>query len=216
MGDHDLTLEQPTRLDRCWQAFRFGVGLAGMFLSTVVLTLAVLASVAPLAPRWSATVVASGSMEPALRRGDVVVYAGRAVDEVGVGSVVVFDSDGRSLVHRVDGIAEDGSLVTKGDANAVRDSGTIDDAELAGAGELVVPWIGLPRLWWHEGHYILVVASAVALLVALRSSRLTSDPANDPWAGQERRSPIGAWADDREPRAPGDLIPAHLLEPEAA
>lgn len=208
MGDPGLTdLRRPfvAGADRFQRSFRFGLGLAGMFLSTVVLTLAVLASVAPLAPRWQSTVVASGSMEPALRRGDVVIFHHPSIDDVGKGSVIVFEANGLSIVHRVVDVNPDGTLVTQGDANHVRDSGEVTADEFHGAGEVVVPWIGLPRLWWMEGRHLLVLATVAAVLIALRSSRLTSDPANDPWSGAERPSPATVWL--------GSPVPAPMSTP---
>ncbi len=179
--------------DRQRRAIRFGLGLGGVFLSTVVLALAVLAAAAPLVPRWEATVVSSGSMEPALRRGDVVVFADHPIEQTGVGTVVVFDGELSAVVHRVVDVNDDGTLVTRGDANRARDSGAVDATELRGAGELVVPFIGLPRVWLAEGRYDLVGAAVAGLALALWSARLTSDAANDPWRGVARPSPATVW-----------------------
>ena len=69
-------------------------------------------------------VVSSGSMAPALDVGDLVVvepYHGQTVYE---GSVVVFDDEagGRSIIHRVVDVHEDGTFTTGGDANRSHDS----------------------------------------------------------------------------------------------
>lgn len=176
--------------DRFARSFRFGLGLAGMFLSTVVLTLALVAIGATFIPGWHGTVVASGSMEPALRRGDAVIYSERAIEETGEGTVVVFDNEnGISIIHRVTAVNDDGSLTTRGDANQSADSGKLTADRFDGAGRMVVPWIGLPKIWYAEGRYALVVVSITSLLLAVRSARLTSDPLNDPWIGEAAISP---------------------------
>lgn len=211
MGDQErLTrLDEPRGVDwnRLQRSLRFGLGLAGLFLSTVVVTLAVLAMAATLLPRWHSTVVASESMEPALRRGDVVAYSERDISDVGKDSIIVFDDDGVSIIHRVVAVNDDGTLTTRGDANANNDRSPVTATELFGAGRLVVPWIGLPRLWWLEGRYALVVLTVAAVLIALRGSRLTTGAENDPWAGTEPDAVASGWIwqDEHEAEHPGLL-----------
>ena len=177
-------------VDRFARSLRFGLGLAGMFLSTVVITLALVAVAATFVPGWHGTVVASGSMEPALRRGDAVIYAERSIDEVGEGTVVVFDNtNGISVIHRVVAVNDDGSVVTRGDANQSNDAGVLTGDRLDGAGRMVVPWIGLPRIWWSEGRHVLVVVTVLAVLVAARSAKMTNDPLNDPWSSRPVPAP---------------------------
>jgi len=73
-------------------------------------------------------VVLSGSMEPAFQRGDIL-FLNNAVEEVGVGDVIVFKIKDRNIpiVHRIikvhtkdDDTVE---LLTKGDNNRVDDRG---------------------------------------------------------------------------------------------
>ncbi|WP_051071419.1 signal peptidase I [Ilumatobacter coccineus] len=178
---------------RLQRSFRFGFGLTGLFLSTVALTLAVLAMVAMVVPRWHSTVVASESMEPALQRGDTVLYSEQDLDEVGVGTVVVFDSNDVSVIHRVVDVNPDGTLVTRGDANQSNDSSPVTASELFGAGRVVVPWVGMVRLWWLDGRHELVVATLMVFLIALRGAGLSSERENDPWDGTESTSPSHSW-----------------------
>ncbi|PFH36108.1 signal peptidase [Besnoitia besnoiti] len=73
-------------------------------------------------------VVLSGSMEPALKRGDILFLVDRGPD-IKVGDIVVFKVDGREIpiVHRVLSLHEtqsgDMNMLTKGDNNSVDDRG---------------------------------------------------------------------------------------------
>ncbi len=197
--------------ERFWPQFRFGIGLGALFLSTVVVTLALLAVAATVIPRWHSTIVASSSMEPALRRGDTVVYVEKEIDEVGPPDVIVFDDDDVSTIHRVVSINEDGTLTTRGDNNASNDVSPVTANELHGSGRVVVPWVGMLRLWRTDGRHLLVIAIGLGVALGLRGTRLASGPDADPWAGQPRLTPAFALA-----HAQPDLESTHttLLRPD--
>jgi signal peptidase I len=76
-----------------------------------------------LAARFGAIYIGGRSMEPVLRPGDLVLYR-RDWRAVASGDVVVMRRPGwkRCVVHRVVEIAADGSLATRGDANAYWDA----------------------------------------------------------------------------------------------
>jgi signal peptidase len=90
--------------------------------------------------------VPSGSMVPALERGDLAVIVPiELVPAVGVGGVIVFHSkEAPWVVHRIVGGDAESGYVTKGDANADPDRGRTLPADVVG----VVPvWgDGLARL----------------------------------------------------------------------
>ena len=135
-------------------------GLAGMMLLAVV----------PVVLGWTTTVVVSGSMMPRIRPGDVVAAApagDTARKPVARGTVVLVDNPvhpGTLLLHRLVDYNADGSLVTKGDANAARDSTPVPVRNLRGIARLKVPYVGLPYLWFQQGRYVPVVATVVLLL----------------------------------------------------
>lgn len=85
-------------------------------------------------------IVGGGSMRPALHSGDVVVYR-RGAQGVAVGDLVVFTHPAWSggVVHRVVTIARDGSLMTRGDANATEDSEPVSRDRVKGITVAVVP-----------------------------------------------------------------------------
>lgn len=122
---------------------------------------------------WTPTVVASGSMGPAINRGDVVLVTSADLDDVGAGHVVTFHRDGRPdgelVTHRVYAVDGDGRMTTKGDANATSDSVAIDRDALVGRGRLLVPYVGLPLLWLRESPLVFLawaVLTAVAVALA--------------------------------------------------
>ena len=205
---------------------RFAAGLFGTFVCASIGWLAAIALATLVVPGWQTTVISSGSMEPALRRGDAVLFDDTSIDRVEAGDVVVFDVGQGSIVHRT--LREDADrLVTKGDANSSPDRATVDATALDGVARIAVPSIGLPRLWWTEGRVELVVAAGIALLVAARARRGASDPRWDPWRDDPTGTPsasgpsqvdwlltprpaprrplfaVDASDDDRAPRIPG-------------
>ena len=101
---------------------------------------------APLTVGGRAAVVASGSMEPALRTGDVVLLAGETAAQARIGDVVVIDDGkGRQISHRllhrrlVDGAVE---LTTRGDANPTEETWRFEPDAQIGRVVLRVPAMG--------------------------------------------------------------------------
>jgi len=63
--------------------------------------------------------VISGSMEPAIKKNDLILI--RKAGEYAPGDIVVYETDDRSVVHRIIGIDGD-KIITMGDANNVADA----------------------------------------------------------------------------------------------
>ena len=88
---------------------------------------------------WTMPIVLTGSMAPAIERGDVVLAEPVSVDEVRTGDVIVFiaPNDSRVTVHRVESITHDENgptMTTRGDANEEPD-----------------PWqLRMDRTWVHR------------------------------------------------------------------
>ena len=140
-----------------------GIGLVSLLLGMLTLTLA------PKAVGWRSDVVLSGSMRPALEPGDVVVSAPVQAGDVQVGDIVIVDNParpGHTLVHRVDSLRPDGTLVTRGDANASADSTGVAPAEVLGRGRLRVPGVGMVAVWSQQGRVLPLVAVALAVALA--------------------------------------------------
>lgn len=92
------------------------------------------------------------SMAEALSEGDLL-FVEPLDGPPGVGDLVVFTDSGgiRTVVHRVHAVAEDGSLVTKGDANDVPDGERVPLGRVRGR---VVDALRVRRHrlrpWWHR------------------------------------------------------------------
>ena len=95
-------------------------------------------------------VVISDSMVPAIQAGDVVVLENVQPQEIGVGDVIAFKPEVKTvadtLVHRVTGVVfgEDGTLIytTKGDANQQEDSFKVGYDDVVGRVLFKIPYVG--------------------------------------------------------------------------
>ena len=66
--------------------------------------------------------ITSGSMWPELKKGDLILIKGiNSKEEINIGDIIVYTNVKGFTIHRVIEMNED-SLVTKGDANNVKDS----------------------------------------------------------------------------------------------
>lgn len=99
---------------------------------------------------WTPVTITSGSMEPALSVGDVLLIADDDLDGFGQRSIVVFERDDTLVAHRVFAVEGD-VLTTKGDANASPDVQPVASEDVVGVGRLVVPFIGRPIVWAMNG-----------------------------------------------------------------
>lgn len=103
---------------------------------------------------WRPAAIATGSMEPNIHVGDVVVISCLDKQDLEVGDVIAFQKDGQTVVHRVVetiGQGEDVAYVTQGDANNGPDSGQVTGAELEGKVVARLPGVGWLSLWLHGG-----------------------------------------------------------------
>ena len=121
-------------------------------------------------------VILSGSMEPALSPGDVVIISDSA--SVQIGDVITFDGgDTVPITHRIIGV-EDGQYITKGDANENADGAAVSPANVLGRVVLTIPLVGYVILWANTpvGQILLVVVPLVALGVSSLYRWSTDDP----------------------------------------
>ncbi|WP_423920016.1 signal peptidase I [Frigoribacterium sp. 2-23] len=154
-------------------------------LSRVVLYSALglmLWAAAPSLIGWTPTTVMTGSMEPRIHPGDVVVAKTISAADLRVGQVLLFDDPdqaGHLRFHRLAAISADGTLTTRGDANAQNDSTPVAESAVHGVGYLRVPYVGLPVLWLQShqyGHVIVTAGLLLLLVVGSRSDRYLLRP----------------------------------------
>jgi signal peptidase I len=113
----------------------------------------------PMLFGWRPYVIESGSMQPRIKVGDVILSSPEHDAKKLLGHVTVFkDPDayraGTVKSHRVISINDNGTLVTKGDANPTADPTPVPMSDVKGIGRLLVRWIGLPLVWVQKGAWL--------------------------------------------------------------
>ncbi len=102
--------------------------------------------------RYYAVAIASGSMEPVLSRGDVVVVD-QEYKSINVGDILAYNYDGKVVVHRIYKIIDTNKeyyIYTKGDANNSYDKYKISKNMLIGIVKFKIPLIGYPTVLLNE------------------------------------------------------------------
>jgi signal peptidase len=176
---------------KSWQrTVLYGAGTVSMLILSMAGSLSLWIALPWGFMGWSPTLITSGSMEPLVTPGDVVMIRPVIVEELTPNAVVLYDRpDTGRVLHRILEKLPDGSYRTGGDANTVPDSEPVRPDEIQGAAVLAVPWIGRPSLWLHQERIAVVAGAAVAFLVMLRLAPRAFDPAFDPWSSGRRVNP---------------------------
>jgi signal peptidase I len=125
-------------------------GSLAMVLSLVIW------SILPLLAGWTPQVILSGSMEPRIHSGDVIVTREVQPADLTKGQVITTidpDSPEKTRTHRVLERDSAGKIVTKGDANREPDSTSVTNDAVLGLGVVRVPYVGRPVYWLAERNY---------------------------------------------------------------
>lgn len=121
--------------------------------------------------RYRSFLIQSGSMEPAIMTGDIIVTNSQR--SYLINDVVAFNTENRIVTHRLISTEDkDGNtkFSTKGDANRSQDSDIIDQAQIIGKVTLVIPKLGYLVAFSKSlpGFIILIlIPTAIFLLDAL-------------------------------------------------
>lgn len=186
----------------------------------VALTVVILVSGLPRATGAQALIVLSGSMEPTIPVGAVVIA--RPVDpaDVRVRDVITFTHDSPAetvefdpststlVTHRVIAIEEtgDGTLFhTRGDANTVPDDPPVRAADVRGRVWYHVPYFGYAQQAMTRGPTLLYAAAGLLLVfgIWLLGIALSGDGEKQPGSGAEKTRPDSARSaasDEEDPR----------------
>ena len=128
---------------------------------------------------WSSMVVTSGSMEPALSPGDVVLVEPRDADALEPMDIITFRADdGSKVSHRIidKGVDATGtSFVTKGDANEDPDGDVVDSRNVMGQVHFSVPRVGYLIAWARTPIGLILLACGLAFVVLGGGRRPESD-----------------------------------------
>lgn len=115
----------------------------------------------PMPLGFATSVVLSGSMEPELQVNDMIIVIAR--DSYEVGDVVVYQSYGTLIVHRI--ISIDGeSVVTQGDANQTADP-AIKLSDIKGEVVASLPYVGLILTFIRSPLGIILILGAAFFLM---------------------------------------------------
>lgn len=92
-------------------------------------------------------VILSGSMEPSIKPGDMVIIDTADINDITKGDIIEFKVLNNSVIHRVVKIVyENGNrrYITKGDANKKEDKYIVTDSQVIGKYIFNIPYIGYP------------------------------------------------------------------------
>ena len=153
-----------------WSAVSSAVG------TIIVLSLAALAIVFVVVPKMTGGMtltVLTGSMEPGIKPGDVVVDKGVThISDLRIGDIITFlpyPDDPTLVTHRIvgKGVSGDGeiSFVTQGDNNnAVDPWGPVLAKQIRGQHLFTVPKVGYVRQWAGDQTQVLIFGVAALLI----------------------------------------------------
>lgn len=113
--------------------------------------------------------VVSGSMEPVIPVGSIVVVKEVDTNTLEVGDVISYRMSGNTMVtHRVVSIdAEKQELVTKGDANEVEDANPVTFSNIVGKKLFHVPLLGYLSIYIKTPLGIVGVCAVLIVLILL-------------------------------------------------
>ena len=116
-------------------------------------------------------------MEPAVSAGDLVLVHRR--EAYGRGDIVMFDSGGISVTHRILEKAQEG-FVTKGDANNVPDKELLSENHIIGRVAVVIPMVGKAVLFLkNPAGMMLIMMLAIWLIWGADVVRMVKGPGGD-------------------------------------
>lgn len=170
-----------------WGAGRFVVRVVAWVVILGVTALLVAAVLVPRVAGATPYAVLTGSMQPGLPPGTLVVVRPVAAEDLGVGDVVTYQlrsGEQTVVTHRVVGVGYDGrgelSLQTQGDANDVPDERPVRPVQVRGELWYGIPYVGHLHVWLtgdqrdlltHGLAALLLLYAARAFLVAARERR---------------------------------------------
>ncbi|NTW45471.1 MAG: signal peptidase I [Candidatus Moranbacteria bacterium] len=181
------------------------------FLSIVnglVMTLLVLVALLSLSSAFSVGgvrtfSVLSGSMEPTIHTGSVIVTV--PASSYAVGDIVTRRTENASVTvtHRIAEASEKGETTmfrTKGDANDIADSETFPEADILGRVRFSIPWLGYVASFarTREGFLLLVIIPAV--IVVYEELRKLKDEVVRLWRKRRERKTLSRVRIDDGPK----------------
>ncbi len=135
-----------------------------------VIAFLLLVSAFPITGNIKFLIVQSGSMEPAIKMGSIVMV--KPVDEYKIGDVVSFSEAGKSrtpTTHRIHDMKVAESKVfyiTKGDANNAPDRKEIQEKDIIGKALINIPYLGYAVDFMKKPlGFLLMIITPVAVII---------------------------------------------------
>jgi len=142
--------------------------ISNMFFVLVgFVALLLIISIFPITGNYKVLVVKSGSMEPTIKQGSIIVS--RPSTSYMVGDIITFNADNISITHRihtVESVNNKTVYTTKGDANKGADKNQINHSQVVGKVILTVPYLGsivdtVKQPW---GFILIIVLPALVII----------------------------------------------------
>lgn len=114
----------------------------------------------PFITKTNAYIVLSGSMEPEIKIGDIVITSDVKQEEINIGDIISFTKGTTMVTHRVTEITEENGVImykTKGDNNNAEDLGVITYDNIVGKYNFKIPKLGYIALFIQD-NLIAVIA----------------------------------------------------------
>ena len=125
--------------------YKFGFKFWGVSVAFLIIMVAFGTGLLPYYP----VVIATGSMEPKINVGDIVIIKKKSYDDVSVDDVIEYKVSNYTVIHRVIEKREK-NLITKGDNNNSIDPKPINKDQVNGIVVFRLPYIGYPTLFIYD------------------------------------------------------------------
>ena len=134
-----------------------------------IITILLLMSVLPITGNFKIKIILSGSMEPTIKTGSIVVI--KPADDYGIGDIITFQTaiDKDLITHRINDIKIVGNeprYITKGDANNAPDQREIVQREVIGKLLFSIPYLGYVINFAQKplGFSLIIILPAIAIV----------------------------------------------------
>lgn len=145
--------------------------ICGFLMGILILVVAVVAVVLIVPPMMGCKnmAVLSGSMEPGIPVGSVVVARPLAGEGVQIGDVITYQLDASTMVtHRIVELdLENRQVITKGDANDTVDAAPVSMQSIVGLMWFHIPFLGYVSVYLRTPLGVIGLCAVAALLVFL-------------------------------------------------
>ena len=112
-------------------------------------------------------IVLSGSMEPNIKIGDLIIVKEYKIEDIQKGDIITFEIDDKIITHRIIEI-KDGKYITKGDNNNVEDDFSVRVENIKGKFVLSLPKIGDLMLTIKNNIYIFLISLIIIIIYEIK------------------------------------------------